>query len=368
LPSHSPDSLFSFLSVFLLVYFVYFVVGVRWIFLVRVLKMLVTPATNRRNQITALTVAGLSALGLGILGWFNPILLPAVLLSAGVYWLVRRRVWRRLAVMKQPFPPAWEAILRAHVAYFNALDDAEKERFRKMVQVFLDEVRITGIRADVDDTCRVLVAASAIIPVFGFPDWEYTSLGEVLIYPGRFDEGYKTEGDGDRRTLGLTGVGNGMTGVMILSKPDLLLGFDNPRDKRNVGIHEFAHLVDKADGSVDSLPPGVPAQVAQPWIAFVMRELRKRPSGKSDIDPYAYTNEAEFFAVLSEYFFESPAALEERHPEIYRMMRAMYHQDTRSLLAHLMQTSPPRLARNAPCPCGSGKKYKHCCLAQTAKK
>jgi MtfA peptidase len=325
--------------------------------------MLVTPETNRRNRTTALTGAGLTLVAAGVATWLNPILSPALLLAPVAYWLVRRRVWRRMAVMKQPFPPAWEAILRSHVAYFNALPDDDRERFRKMVQVFLDEVRLTGIRTDVDETTRVLVGASAVIPVFGYPDWEYSNLGEVLLYPGRFDDRYHTDGDGERHTLGMTGTGSGLTGVMILSKPDLLSGFVNPQDGHNVGIHEFAHLVDRADGAVDGVPLGAPPEVARPWVELVMRELRRRPQRDSDIDPYAYTNEAEFFAVLSEYFFESPVKLQKNHPEIYSMLRAMYHQDTRGLLAHVAPTTAKRVSRNDPCPCGSGKKFKDCCLA-----
>src|SRR5262249_52649857 len=149
------------------------------------------------------------------------------------------------------------------------------------------------------------------------------------------NEKYRTDGD-DCRTLGLAGTGGGYVGVMILSKPDLLAGFANPKDKRNVGIHEFAHLVDRADGGMDGVPPGAPSEAARPWIEFVLRELRRRPRRGSDIDPYAYTNEAEFFAVLSEYFFDSPAQLERNHPDIYRMLRAMYHQDTRGLLQHVL--------------------------------
>lgn len=89
-----------------------------------------------------------------------------------------------------------------------------------MVKIFLDEVRITGIRTEVDDTVRVLVAASAVIPIFGFHDWEYNRLGEVLVYPNSFDEKYRSSGTPAENTLGMVGVGH-LRGVMILSKPSL---------------------------------------------------------------------------------------------------------------------------------------------------
>jgi MtfA peptidase len=96
--------------------------------------------------------------------------------------------------MRQSFPASWEQILQSHVAFFRALPDHEKERFWQLVKVFLDEVRITGIRTAVDDTVRVLVAASAVIPIFGFQDWEYHRLGEVRVYPDSFGEKYQSTG------------------------------------------------------------------------------------------------------------------------------------------------------------------------------
>ena len=122
----------------------------------------------------------------------------------------------------------------------------------------------------------------------------------MLIYPSAFDSEYQTDDDADRNTLGMIGVHH-LSGIMILSKPDLLAGFTNTQDKRNVGIHEFAHLVDKADGTVDGLPAGIPGDVVRPWIDWVGSEL-KEPDLSGHIDDYAYTNRAEYFAVLSGVF------------------------------------------------------------------
>ena len=319
--------------------------------------MLITPETNRRNQRSAIVAAGLVVVAAGIAGHFYPAFLLLIPLGVLVYWLARRRCLRRMKVLTRPFPPAWEVILQTRVAYYNALSDREKERFRQLVKVFLNEVRITGIRTEVDDLCLMLVAASAIIPIFGFPDWEYARLGEVLIYPGPFGDKFRTEKEAN--TLGMVGLGH-LSGVMILSKPDLIAGFANPKDRRNVGIHEFAHLVDKADGSVDGIPPGVGAEVVRPWVEWVAGELTEPPQGRSHIDGYAYTNEAEYFAVLTEYLFEAPEVLQRKNPQMYKMLQEMYRQDTKSFLAGAVFRRR-RVGRNSPCPCGSGKKYKRCC-------
>ncbi|MBC8355950.1 MAG: zinc-dependent peptidase [Planctomycetes bacterium] len=322
--------------------------------------MLVTPASNRSNHYTASIFAVMTGLLLAGLGYFNHYILVAFPLVAAVYWYIRRRTKRRMTVIKAPFPEEWEHGLQTHVDFFLALDETQRQRFRNLIKVFLDEVPITGVRTDVDELCRVLVAASAVIPIFGFDDWEYSRLGEILIYPGAFDDDYRTDDEADPNTLGMVGV-NHLSGVMILSKPSLIAGFANSKDKRNVGIHEFAHLVDKADGAVDGLPAGIPRDVVHPWIEWVGGELKRPVNGNDHIDDYAFTNEAEYFAVLTEYFFEAPEVLARRDPETYKMMEAMYRQNTRALLSRSLLRRPKRVGRNAPCPCGSGKKYKRCC-------
>ena len=96
-------------------------------------------------------------------------------------------------------------------------------------------------------------------------------------------------------------------------------------------------------------------------MQYVARELSHPSRNRSYIRGYAYTNEHEFFAVLAEYFFKSPDLLEKKDPQLYGMLQEMFHQDTASLMG-LTSSRRPRYGRNAPCPCGSGKKYKHCCL------
>lgn len=324
--------------------------------------MLVTPAAQRRNQRQALASTLLIAGTAGWLTWLIPLLWPLFGLCPFIYWWVRRPCLRRMEVTRQPFPEERERILRAYVAFFLALDEAGKTRFRQLVQIFLDEVRITGIRTEVDETVRVLVAASAAIPIFGFHDWEYRRLHEVLIYPDAFDDAYRTRGGSDEHILGMVGLHH-LSGVMILSKPALLAGFSSQPGTQNVGVHEFAHLVEKEAGEY-GLPPEVPWMAVRQWVRYVARELAHPSSRRAHVGNYAYTNEHEFFAVLAEYFFTSPDLLKRRDPALYALLRDLFHQDTEALLPSL----PWRrrgLSRNAPCPCGSGRKYKHCCLKKT---
>ncbi|MEM8671064.1 MAG: zinc-dependent peptidase [Planctomycetota bacterium] len=326
--------------------------------------MIVTTESNRKNRYAALfassLVIGFSLL-LSLTSYWWAIGIPIGLL---VYRGLRRTTLRRLKRMQEPFPESWRAILVSDVAFFRSLDAESKKRFEKLVSIFIDETRITGVRTDVDDRTRVLVAASAVIPVFGFDDWEYSGLGEVLIYPNAFDDGYSTDEDKDRRILGMVGGGH-LSGMMILSKADLISGFTNPEDKRNVGIHEFAHLVDKADGTIDGVPAGIPAAIVRPWIEWVGKELKSTSNGRHHINDYAYTNEAEYFAVLTEYFFEAPDVLKKKNPQLYKLMESMYRQDTQGFLSSPRRRR--RTGRNAPCPCGSDEKFKRCCGRRSRK-
>jgi Mlc titration factor MtfA (ptsG expression regulator) len=186
----------------------------------------------------------------------------------------------------------------------------------------------------------------------------------VLIYPDAFDDAYRTRGGPDEQILGMVGLHH-LSGVMILSKPALLAGFALQPGLHNVGVHEFAHLVEKEAGEY-GLPPEVPWMAVRQWVRYVARELTHPASHRTGISNYAYTNEHEFFAVLAEYFFTSPERLQRRDPALYALLRDLFHQDTGALLS-LVPRRGLGIGRNAPCPCGSGKKYKHCCLARNPK-
>jgi Mlc titration factor MtfA (ptsG expression regulator) len=59
----------------------------------------------------------------------------------------------------------------------------------------------------------------------------------------------------------------------------------------------------------------------------VHEHLAHHAGTDSGIPRYGYTNEAEFFAVVSEYFFQSPAELAARDPELYGLLERIFRQD-----------------------------------------
>ena len=235
----------------------------------------------------------------------------------------------RQRLTRATFPAAWRSILENYVLFYRGLDQEEKKRFETEVQIFLHETRIIGVKTEIDDTIRVLAAASAVIPVFSFPEWEYNNLKEILIYPEAFTRDFRTEGFG-RTVTGMVGTGL-MKDVMILSKRALVRGYLNPFDKRNVGVHEFVHLIDAADGSYDGIPRVfLEEEDIDAWMEIMNREVWRIRRGESSMDRYALTNSTEFFAVASEFFFEHPMQLQYENPELYHILAKAYRQDTRS--------------------------------------
>ena len=231
---------------------------------------------------------------------------------------------RKKPARETPLPGSYRQLLDEHVAFYRRLDDAGKKNFENRVQHFLDTVVITGAAGIVvEDIDRVFIGASAIIPIYAFPDWEYINLREVLLYPETFNEEFEIKGN-DRSIMGM--VGNGpMQQLMILSQHALREGFSNKTDKRNTAIHEFVHLVDKTDGAVDGLPEVLlQHQYALPWLDLVHKNIQAIKANQSDIDPYGATSQAEFFAVVSEYFFERPDLLQTRHPGLFEMLQKIF--------------------------------------------
>jgi len=228
-------------------------------------------------------------------------------------------------IVHQPIPGNFKNILLKEVEFYEQLDEEKRLLFENRVQQFLSSVKITGVNTTVEDLDRVLIAASAIIPIFAFPNWEYINLNEVLLYPDSFDDKFQQEGAG-RNTLGMVGTG-AYQNIMILSKHELRQGFLNRTGKTNTAIHEFVHLVDKTDGDTDGIPESIMAKsYIIPWLKLAQSNITSIKENESDINPYGATSQTEFFAVVSEYFFERPDLLQAKHPQLYELLVKIFRQ------------------------------------------
>jgi Mlc titration factor MtfA (ptsG expression regulator) len=253
------------------------------------------------------------------------VLIVVLLIALALYFVFRKKPGTHViidAVEKSNL----NSLLAEHIGYYKKLDAVGKTRFEQAITTFLQDTNIEGVGTEISDLDRVLISASAVIPVFGFPEWEYKNLTNVILYPDTFDGEFQFEG-GNRNILGMVGTGY-MNGQMILSRAALTKGFSKNSGKENTGIHEFVHLLDKTDGATDGVPENLMAhEYAIPWLQMMHKEMHRIREGKSDINPYAATNEAEFLAVASEYFFEQPEQLQHKHPEIYSQLSIIFSQD-----------------------------------------
>ena len=139
-------------------------------------------------------------------------LVPLLILLALVLFLY----WKNRSVQRKEQgtnPNNFSQLLQNNVGYYQKLNAEEKLLFEQRTAAFLRDVRIEGVGTEVEELDRVLVAASAIIPIFGFKEWKYRNLTNVILYPDTFNGEFQYEGT-DRNILGM--VGNGyMNGQMI---------------------------------------------------------------------------------------------------------------------------------------------------------
>jgi len=221
------------------------------------------------------------------------------------------------------WPANYRDLLLDYCVFYEQLDDEGKKSFEEKFEKFLSSVSITGANADVEDLDRVLIGAAAVIPVFYIRDWEYVHLREVLLYPGNFNVDFEQSGN-ERMISGMVGTGY-MQHVMILNKWDLRQGFINSGSNRNTAIHEFVHLVDKMDGTLDGVPELLlERKYVERWKDLLHVEMDRIRQGLSDIDAYGATSLVECFAVISEYFFEQPEQFKVFHPELNTMMERIF--------------------------------------------
>ncbi|MEG3439724.1 zinc-dependent peptidase [Pannus brasiliensis CCIBt3594] len=119
---------------------------------------------------------------------------------------------------------------------------------------------------------------------------------------------------------------------LVLSWQQVQQDIHNWEDGHNVVLHEFAHQLDAEDGAVQGVPL-LPKDIAPDRWAKIMTEEYERLCRESDrgmktaIDPYGATNPAEFFAVVTETFFEKPRSLRAKHSDLYELFRQYYRLD-----------------------------------------
>ncbi len=107
----------------------------------------------------------------------------------------------------------------------------------------------------------------------------------------------------------------------------------HPERGHNVAYHEFAHLLDMSSGVANGTPVLHDREQYRVWVQVLSEEVlalrRKSARGRETfLAPYGALNEAEFFAVATEFFFDKPLQMQKKHRALYDVLAGFYRQDT----------------------------------------
>lgn len=249
--------------------------------------------------------------------------------------LVRSR--KRARLRQTGFQAGWRAILETNAPLYRRLPAPLKPRLESLIGVFVAEKDYVGCAGvSVTDSMKLAIAVQACLLILNRKDDVYDQLRSILVYPAAFvvperdvdAAGVVTE---ERREL----VGQASdTGRIILSWADVERMAANT-ETANVVLHEFAHYLDFEDGAGNGAPLLDEAHGYDRW-SEVMRSAyarvwhRVRGGGGTVIDDYALEDEAEFFAVATETFFEQSVALRQEDPALYGELARFYQLDPAS--------------------------------------
>lgn len=245
--------------------------------------------------------------------------------------------WRRKRLMKRPFPEQWDAFLYRNVPYVNLLPESLQAKLKGLIRIFVHEKTFEGCAGlEINDEMRVTIAAQASILMLGIDDLSsfYDDLRSVLVYPrpyvveikNRHNSFFVQEGFQQRRGEAWS------RGHVVLAWNEVQKGASDIHDGQNLVFHEFAHQLDYEYGATDQIESSNEESHYLSWARVVGAEYQKflraiKRDQQTLIDAYGATNPAEFFAVITECFFEKPRELKNRHPELYRQLRDFYQQD-----------------------------------------
>ena len=257
--------------------------------------------------------------------------------------------WRRRYALRHAALPdvAWRAAVSG-LPVLHGLAEDELVRLRELTTLFLNEKQMVAAGGfPLDDDMRIKIAAQACLPILNLGLDYYAGWVSVIVYPGEFvpEHEFMDEAGVVHVVRDATLGESWERGPVVLSGADALRGGEH--DGVNVVIHEFAHKLDMLNGAMNGFPPlhrEMPteqwAQVFSAAYADFCAQVEGGP--ETALDPYGAESPAEFFAVTSEAFFETPHLLQREYPGVYRQLSAFYRQDPASRYPKFQHLMPPR--------------------------
>ncbi|MEQ6342464.1 MAG: zinc-dependent peptidase [Gammaproteobacteria bacterium] len=245
--------------------------------------------------------------------------------------------WRiRRILRRNPIPHhIWHNVTR-HALVLRELDAVKMAHLRELATWFIDRKSIIGVQGlEVTPPMRVAVAAQACLLILNLGVEYFDGWIEVILYPGAFrgnHEKMDSFGLVHNEESALSGE-SWLRGPVILSWDDVERDVYHGRAGYNVVLHEFAHKLDGLNGGTNGMPPLHGDMHREQWTeamsaAYDALCLQVAAGESAFINPYAATSPAEFFAVLSEYFFTAPDILKKECPSVYRQLALFYRQES----------------------------------------
>ena len=232
------------------------------------------------------------------------------------------RDWKRRRLSRRARPERWDVIAARHFPFMERMDAKERERFWTHLKVFVWEKHWFGVRGlEVTEEMKVTIAGLAARLSRNLRLDVYDRLTEIIVYPSTF------------RVPGMDGVavlGEASSwGTVLLSWDAVRNGLADPEDGHDTSMHEFAHVLDYGDGWFDGTPVLHRRADYEAWSRVLGEHYARLRGGdgRGVLRDYGATNEAEFFAVATEAFFERPDALRRKTPDLYEELRRYYKVD-----------------------------------------
>ena len=247
--------------------------------------------------------------------------------------------WRRNKIRKRPFPAEWRRIVEGNVPYYARLPEEDRKEFLGHVLVFLSEKHFEGCGGQgLTDEIRVTIAAQACILLLHRKTDYFPKVQSVLVYPHPY-VARRIEKDPDGLVHERAEIRDGESwdrGTVVLSWEEVGRDASGLGQGCNIVLHEFAHQLDQECGEADGAPLLPKRSMYADWAQVMGSEYRRlkrdlKYHQRTLIDPYGATHPAEFFAVVTECFFEDPVAMRRIHPGLYEQMRLFYRQDPAEL-------------------------------------
>ena len=242
---------------------------------------------------------------------------------------------RRNRIKHHPFPPLWSSIIENNLPILLYLSPDERKRLKGHIQVFLTEKQFIGCRGlQVTEEMKLIIAAVACLLLLNERAQYFPKLRSILIYPSAYivtetiSEGKYVFTERNVARLGEAWLKD----QLVLSWEQVKQDTVNWQDGLNVILHEFAHQLDQEDGRADGVPILSSNSDYLIW-SQVMSQASEQlcedvAQGRNTvINSYGGTNPAEFFAVVTETFFEKPHQLLSHHASVYQQMQMYYKLD-----------------------------------------